>query len=272
MPELPEVETIRRQLQTRLVHQMIKTVEVRYPKVVHGLSVPGFIRALKGKTIQSVGRQGKLLLLRLTGQQTLVVHLKMTGRLLWAGTPSKFTEIILTFKNGQGLLYDDLRRFGYWKLLPTSAEARLVQKSKLGRDFFDRVLTLKKFKTLLRSRGNSQIKPLLMDQSLLAGLGNIYAQEGCFLAKIYPTRKVRDLTDQELTTLYQTLHSILRKAIQYGGTSVDDYRDALGKKGQFASYLKVYGRAGQSCRRCKNKLVKKNIGGRGTVFCPRCQG
>ena len=296
MPELPEVETIRRQLQSRLAGKTIKSVEVLYPKVVHGMSTTNFIRALKGKHIKEVSRQGKLILIRLDGTETLVVHLKMTGRLLLhnppqpsltlregvkkfpplkvrggAGGVTKSTEIVFTFTNGTALHYDDLRRFGYMKVLPTNAEAKLVQKDQLGIDFFDRALTANKFAELISSRGGSQIKPLLLDQSLIAGIGNIYAQEACFISKIHPLRKAGDLSDKELTELYWALNKIMKKAIKLGGSSADDYVDAFGKQGKFVPHLKVYGREDKPCMRCKTKLVKKNIGGRGTVFCLKCQ-
>ncbi len=271
MPELPEVETVRRQLQKSIAGKTIKSVKVVYPKVVHGMSVPIFVRVLNGRKIKEIGRQGKLVLMRLSGDETLVVHLKMTGRLLLGGSVTKSTEVILTFTDRSTLHYDDVRRFGYMKLTPTAQEANVVQKEKLGVDFFDRALTAHKFKELIRSRSGSQIKPLLLDQSLIAGVGNIYAQEACFMARIHPLRKAGDLADKELTALYRALRQIMTRAIKHGGTSADDYRDAFGKEGKFAPHLKVYGREGEPCRRCKTKLLKKNIGGRGTVICPKCQ-
>lgn len=271
MPELPEVETIRRQLQKNIAGKTIKSVGVVYPKVVHGVSVPIFVQALEGRKIKEVGRQGKLVLIRLNGNETLVVHLKMTGRLLLHGSTTKSTEVIFTFTDRSTLHYDDLRRFGYIKLTPTEQEARVVQKEKLGVDFFDRALTAEKFKELIRSRAGTQIKPLLLDQSLMAGVGNIYAQEACFAARMHPLRKAGSLSEKEITALYRALYRIMMSAIKYGGTSSDDYRDALGKEGKFAAYLQVYGREGAPCRRCKTKLQKQNIGGRGTVFCSKCQ-
>ena len=297
MPELPEVETIRRQLQGKIAGKTLQSVQVLYPKVVHGLSVSAFIRALEHKKIKEVGRQGKLILIRLDGNETLVTHLKMTGRLLLTPPPhsstiqgeegkrspsprvgegggegvTKSTEVVFTFTNGTALRYDDLRRFGYMKVVPTSEEAKFVQKEALGIDFFDQAMTFENFRDLIRSRGGSQIKPLLLDQSLIAGIGNIYAQEGCFLARIHPLRKAGDLSEKELRALYQALGNIMRSAIKYGGTSSDDYRDAFGQMGKFATRLKVYGREGKPCLRCKTKLTKKFIGGRGTVFCQTCQ-
>ena len=303
MPELPEVETIRRQLQRNIVGKKIMRVEVLYPKVVHGMSTADFVRALKGRKVRGVGRQGKLILIRLSGKETLVVHLKMTGRLILmhpsphpspppeAGRrgrgglstssrplgegqgegANESTEVIFTLSGGMILRYDDLRRFGYMKVVPTSAESKFVQKERLGIDFFSSTLTVHKFKELMRSRGGSQIKPLLLDQALVAGIGNIYAQEACFMARIDPLRKVADLTDEDLAGLYRALSTTMKSAIKYGGTSADDYRDAFGKEGKFAPRLKVYGREGKPCVRCKIKLIKKSIGGRGTVFCPKCQ-
>ena len=141
----------------------------------------------------------------------------------------------------------------------------------MGIDFFDRALKVGKFKELIRSRRGSQIKPLLLDQSLIAGVGNIYAQEACFAARVHPLRKVSSLNDAELSLLYRALQTIMTKAIAYGGTTADDYRDAYGQSVKFAPYLKVYSREGQACPRCKTKLFKQTIGGRGTVYCGKCQ-
>lgn len=268
---MPEVETIRRQLQKQVAGKTIKAVEILYPKVVHGMGTADFVRALLSRRILGVGRQGKLILIRLDGNETLVVHLKMTGRLLLNGESTKSTEVILTFIDGTVLHYDDQRRFGYMKIVPTSEEARIVQKERLGIDFFDAKPTAGKFCALIHSRAGSQIKPLLLDQTLIAGIGNIYAQEACFMAKIHPLRKAGNLNEKELRALYQALRSVMLRAIKCGGTSADDYRDAFGKMGKFAPYLKVYGRAGKPCPRCTTKLVKKSIGGRGTVFCLKCQ-
>lgn len=268
MPELPEVETIRRQLQANIVGQTIKSVQVLYSKVVQGIGVKKFEHDLAGKKIKEIGRRGKLILIRLAGDKTLVVHLKMTGRLLLVkkGTaPEKHTGVVFVFKSGKQLFYDDMRRFGFVKIMD---EAKL----KLGIDFFDQSMGLKKFKELVGSRSGSQIKPLLMDQSLIAGIGNIYAQEACFAAKVNPLRKVSSLSDKELGGLYKGLSVVMKSAIKAGGSSVDaGYRDAFSRQGRFSSFLKVYGRAGKACLRCKAKLVKKSIGGRGTVFCGKCQ-
>lgn len=284
MPELPEVETICRQLQHRIAGKTIKSVEVLYSKVVHGMSATEFVRALSIRKVREVGRQGKLILIRLEGDKTLVVHLKMTGRLLLGKQEirspsrrrpslpiSKSTEVIFTFSNGTILRYDDIRRFGYMKVVPTSEESKLVHKEQMGIDFFDRTLTVGKFKELIRSRGGSQIKPLLMDQSLIAGIGNVYAQEACFDARVHPLRKSNTLSDGELTGIYKALHTTMKRSIQYRGSSVDSYVDAFGRQGQFVPHLKVYGREGKPCLRCKINLVKKSIGGRGTVRCPKCQ-
>lgn len=274
MPELPEVETIRRQLATRIVRKIIKTTEVRYPKVVRGIGVKEFERALAGKKIIGIGRQGKLILIRFVGGKTLVVHLKMTGRLLLVekdAAPNKSTEAVFMFTDGTRLHYDDLRRFGYMKFVPTSEETIVAQKKHLGIDFFDRALMLAKFKELLRRRDGSQIKPLLMDQSLISGIGNIYAQEACFAAKIHPQRQVKTLTNNEFRALHQALGRIMRNAVVNRGSSADDYVDVFGERGTFVSHLKVYDHGGQPCPRCKTKLVKKSIGGRGTTLCLKCQ-
>ena len=281
---MPEVETIRRQLQSYIGDKTIKSVEVRYPKVVHDMSTADFARTLVGRKVREVGRQGKLILIRLSGEETLVVHLKMTGRLLLqpprhperakrveGSHTNKSTEVVFMFTDGVILCYDDMRRFGYMKVVPTSEEARVVQKEQLGIDFFDRAHTMQKFKELIRSRGGLRIKPLLLDQSLISGVGNIYAQEACFMARISPLRKAGALSEKELRALYQALRGVMLRAIKYGGTSADDYRDAFGRMGKFAARLKVYGREGKPCPRCKIKLVKKSIGGRGTVFCRKCQ-
>lgn len=273
MPELPEVETIRRQLSRKIIGKTIKSVKVRYSKVVRKTSASAFRRFLVGQKIKNLGRHGKLLFIRLANSKTIVIHLKLAGRLLIEKkdtAPRKLTEVVFGFKNFQ-MFYDDLRRFGWMKIISTSDEAGFLEKEKLGPDFFSRGMNLKKFKEILGKRGKSKIKPTLMDQSLIAGIGNIYAQEACFTAGLHPERKISTLSKGEFSKLYNALARVMKRAVGLHGASTDAYIDAFGKKGSFVPLLKVYGREGEPCLRCKIKLKKQILAGRGTVWCSGCQ-
>ena len=271
MPELPEVETIKRQLEKKIVGKKIKSVEVRVAKLVN-LSIKKFEKEVAGKTIKKLERRAKLLIWKLSGGMNLVIHLKMTGQVIWAGKEGelkKYTYIIFTLSDNNQVFYNDWRMFGWVKLVDDKELEKISEEfgpEPLGKDF-----TLVVFKEMLGQRKRSTIKPLLLDQKWLAGVGNIYAQEACFCAKILPTRKAGDLNDKEIRDLYNCIKKILQEAIKWHGTSADAYVDAYGEKGKFESRLKVYGREGEKCYRCGGKIAKNKLGGRGTCYCPKCQ-
>lgn len=280
MPELPEVETIRRQLETKIIGKKIKNVEVRYAKLLN-LPEKDFIKQVVGSKIVALKRRAKLLIWQLSGEKNLVFHLKMAGQVIWAGNSTgdfrkgkgtliqRYTYIIFTLSDSNLVFFNDKRKFGWVKLLNNQELEKLL--SSYGPEPLDKNFTWQDLKEILNKKKRIRIKPLLMDQTLLAGVGNIYAQEACFCAKILPDRKAGDIVDEEIKKLYDCLKKVLQESIKYHGTSADAYVDAFGRQGDFEPRLKVYGREGQKCFRCPGKVVKIKLGGRGTSYCPKCQ-
>lgn len=271
MPELPEVETIKLQLSRIIKAKTIKKVEVRLPKMVRGASLEEFEKKVAGAKVKDIKRRAKLLIIELSNGYSLVIHLKLTGQLIYNQEPQKHSHLIYHFTDGSVLLHNDMRQFGYVKLVKTSQFSKLFQKEKFGPEPLEKSFTLEKFKELLSKKKRSRTKPLLMDQTFVAGVGNVYAQEACFFAKIKPTRTVGSLTDKEIKNLYDGLKKILRESIKHKGSSVDTYVDIKGKQGGYLSFLKVYRREGKKCLRCGAKIKSIRLGGRGTCFCPKCQ-
>lgn len=273
MPELPEVETIRQQLERKIRNKKIKKAEVRFAKILN-IPAKSFVNKVKRKVFTTIGRRAKLLLLELSNKSYLVVHLKMTGRLLYVDKkvkPSKHTHIIF-YLNSHKLFFEDYRKFGYIKYVENKDELeKLLAKERFGPEILDSNFTLEKFKKLLAKKSKLTIKPLLMDQTFIAGVGNVYAQEACFYAKIDPRRKVQTLTEKEIEALFESLRKVLVLALKYKGSSVDAYLDIYGKPGKFVPLLKVYGREGKPCFRCKTKIKAIKLGGRTTCYCPKCQ-
>jgi len=272
MPELPEVETIKLEIEKEIVGKTIKDVNVLSPRAIN-LSLKEFASKVKSKKIKSIQRRAKLLILELTDGLFLVIHLKLTGQLIYRESESKekYTSVIFHFKDGSLLYFNDLRKFGYLKLLSKKGLTEFLGKMDFGLEPLDKKFTLEKFKELLRQKPRSKIKPLLMDQSFIAGIGNVYSQESCFCAKILPQRIVSSLKKEEIENLYKCLIKILREAIKKKGTSADTYLDIFGQEGGYLPFLKVYGRKGKKCFRCGATIEKINLAGRGTCFCPRCQ-
>ena len=270
MPELPEVETIRRQLQENVAGEKIARVEVRTPKILR-LPAAGFIRRLKGATIKSVGRRAKLLLINFSNGWTMLTHLKMTGQYLVLGKPDKHVHVIFYFAGGRKLLFRDVRKFGFLKLVKTDELESFFSKEGYGPEPLEKSFTLDKFSEILKKKKKSRLKPLFIDQKFLAGVGNIYAQEICFYAGVNPKRKVGTLKKEEIKKLYEGLRKILTKAVHLLGTSADDYLDIHGHRGGYLKHLKVYQRGGKKYLRCKAILKEIRLGGRGTTYCPKCQ-
>ena len=285
MPELPEVETIRRGLQATLVNKKIVAVTIYKPKQIKN-DLAEFRRKIIGNKFAKISRIGKLLILELArGEDYLLIHLKMTGQLIYvyknkfvAGghnlpltetLPNKYSHIILQFADGSQLFYNDLRQFGYFKIVHHLVKQDIVQK--YGIEPLSKNFTWENFQTSI-SRRRSNIKSVLLDQKLFSGIGNIYADEICFRAGVLPARQVSTLSAQELKKIYLACEYIIDKAVKKGGTTFSDYRTADGSHGNFVKYLKVYGRGGQKCLKCKKALIlKKKLAGRGTHFCPVCQ-
>lgn len=271
MPELPEVETIVLELRSKILGQRIEKVEI-YDRKILKVKPEDFEKAILGSKIESIQRRGKLIIFQLSSGWSLIIHLKLTGQLIIGSQPGiGEARLIYYFENGLILKHYDFRKFGFVKLIPTNELEKYFLKEKIGPEPLSPQFTLDQFKEILKKKPNSLIKPTLMDQSLIAGVGNIYAQEACFRAQILPFRKNKTLKEDEIKRLYQSLQKILKEAIRYRGSSVDAYLDAFGQKGEFVPRLQVYGRAGEKCFRCGTILKAKKIGGRTTVWCPHCQ-
>jgi formamidopyrimidine-DNA glycosylase len=274
MPELPEVETVKRGLARSVLGKRIEEVNIFDPSLVKKPGNRTFVRGLLKKRIVQVGRRGKYLLIYLDSHRVWVVHLRMTGRMLFNddGRPKadKSTRVILTLSGGkQGrsyLSFSDTRRFGEWYLVRRPEEVPLIFKMgpeplEIGRDEF----------AIKVKEKNRQIKSLLLDQEFLGGIGNIYACEVLFRTGLHPKRRASRISISNIKRLRDNIQAVLKEAIRVGGSSVRNYRRSDGSEGWFALKLAVYGRAGSPCPRCGATIKRAEISGRGTFYCPGCQ-
>lgn len=272
MPELPEVETVRKGLIRLVGHKTIADVTILWPKIVTN-APDDFKKQLIGKTIQTVDRRGKYLLFRLSGDRTLVSHLRMEGKYhleLADVPPQKHTHVIFKFTDGTQLFYNDVRKFGRMTLVETGFETQLSGIQALGPEPFSAEFTEAGFKQALQ-RHHKNIKTVLLDQHSVAGLGNIYCDEVLWLSKIHPLQPANTLTDAQIKALYAAIKAELKIAIDAGGTTIRSYVDAMGDQGHFQLQLHVYGRQGETCERCGATIEKFKVGGRGTHICPKEQ-
>ncbi len=271
MPELPEVETVARGLQASLVGRTIVGVEVRWARSVISPDPAIFARRLTGQAVTGVGRRGKWLTIALSDGGTLLVHLRMTGRLVLgsgACLDDRHLRLLLFLDDGQRLRFSDTRKFGRVWLLDDPADVL----GELGPEPLADDFTAARLREML-ARRRGRIKPLLLNQRFLAGLGNIYTDETLWRAGIHPLRRADSLSPAEVRRLHRAIRSVLRAAIASGGTTLPDaaYQRANGRPGGFASRLAVYGRAGQACPRCGMAIERIKVSQRGTHFCPHCQ-
>ena len=272
MPELPEVETIIRDLDNKVTHKVVRTVRVNSPSYLKKSGSEGIKLVVEGKQFVEVGRRGKFIIIKLSSGNYVIIHLGMSGQLIYNPAVSqedKHTHLSFIFEDNSHLLFRDVRKFGRIELGKNQLSHPSLQK--LGPEPLKEDFTARKFAQLLGRRPRSKIKPLLMDQTFIVGVGNIYANEGLFRAGIHPERKAGSLTGEEAVRLYRSLREVLWEAIKKRGTSVRTYRDTDGKKGNFAGRLKVYGRKGGMCCRCETAIEVKSVAGRATYFCPTCQ-
>ena len=281
MPELPEVETIVRELDQVLPGKKITAVSVLRAK-----SFVGDEKELVGRTIVNVERQSKMTVIGFENYpKKLVIHLKMTGQLIYlSGThrvvgghptpdwvnelPGKSTRVVIEFDNGAKLFFNDLRVFGWLKLMKKEDWEKLT--AKLPPDVTHREFSLDYFRGVLAKSGRP-IKQVLMDQAKFGGVGNIYANDALYLARINPKRKAKEMTEKEGEGLYEAVKKVISSGIKYGGASVDRYVDAAGLGGKYQEHFLVYGRNGQKCKRDGGVIKKIKLGGRGTYFCSGCQ-
>jgi len=265
MPELPEVETIKRDLGKVILGKKIQEVCVHVPVVIREPSVKEFKKGLEGAIIKNVLRKAKVLIIELSSGKSLVIHLKMTGQLVYPGGGNK-ARVSFVFSDGEILDFNDQRLFAELRLLDNWRDFKFIKS--LGPEPFD--ITLGQFQEMLSGK-KTKIKPLLMDQAFISGIGNLYAAEILFRASIDPQRPALSLSDKEKGTLFKEIKGVLNQAIRYGGSSVDDYVRLSGGPGEYVRYHKVYGREGKPCLICKTPIKRIALGGRGTYFCPKCQ-
>lgn len=270
MPELPEVETIKRQLNNKLKGKKIKFVEVRLAKFVK-YPLEKFKKLVQGAKIVKVSRRAKLLIIELSSGYFLIIHLKLTGQLILNGQPNKHTHLIYYFADGVRLIHNDLRQFGFIKVIPKKGLADFLNKEGLGPEPLEKKFTLKVFEQLLAGRKSGKIKQVLMDQKFVAGIGNLYTDEILFYGRVLPTRQVKSLQPAEIKKIYQGIKKILSLAIKKRGSSAENYLDAEGRQGGYFPLVKVYQRQGKPCYVCGAKIKRLKMAGRSAHFCPKCQ-
>lgn len=287
MPELPEVETVRIGLAGLLPGRVIEAVDFDWPKSFPNAETDVQKFAI-GASVVEVKRRAKVLLIELSSKYSLVVHLKMTGQLVFrspeanfgAGHPNdsligklpdKSTRVRLSFTDGSRLFFNDQRKFGWIRLLPTAEVVNLDFFKKVGPEPLSADFGWQELRERLLRRKNTNIKAALLDQTVVAGIGNIYADEALWGAKIHPSTLVRDLSAAKFHKLYDELIYVLRLSIDKGGSSDRNYVNAEGKKGSYISFARVFRREGQPCARCGHAIEKLRVAGRGTHVCPHCQ-
>lgn len=287
MPELPEVETVRIGLQRLLPGRRIVSVVFDWPKSFPNSSAD-VEQFLRGASIVTVRRRAKVLLVDLDTNYSLVVHLKMTGQLVFRGEHERFgaghpsdslvgelpdasTRVTIVFADGSKLFFNDQRKFGWMRLLPTHEVMQLDFFKKVGPEPLASDFTAADFATRLTHRQNSGIKAVLLDQTVVAGIGNIYADESLWAARIHPETKVRDIPAGQIKKLFSALQTVLRLSIEKGGSTDRNYVSAEGKRGSYLTFAKVFRRNGLPCPRCGTTVIKLRVAGRGTHICPNCQ-
>lgn len=296
MPELPEVETIRKGLQKAIVGKTIANVEVKVPKLFGGDT-----KDIIGKKVKYIRRRAKQIIIDLEGDEDLLIHLKMTGQLIFHGKdfdvsdlpkssklktnnytagghpsadwtaklPNSTTHIIFDFSDDSKLFFNDLRKFGWIKVY-NSKELKNKLTEELGVEPFDKEFTIEKLSEIIRSKLGWNIKKVLTDQTLISGIGNIYADEALFWAHIRPERKAGDITGKEILELHKSIIKALEIGLKYGGSSENTYVQIDGSRGKAQEHFQVYSREGKSCS-CGGKVKKIRLNGRGTHFCSTCQ-
>jgi formamidopyrimidine-DNA glycosylase len=285
MPELPEVETIKNDLRKKILRKKITAVTVKLTRIVKN-DPKTFKRTLNGNSIIDIDRVGKLMIAKLKhGSRFLLMHLKMTGQLIYcrgetviAGghslpkiqgcLPNKYSRVIFAFADGSHLFFNDMRTFGYLKLADREELERI--KERFGLDPLSPGYNFATLNEIIKKR-HTGIKAVLLQQPVIAGIGNIYADEILFEAGVRPNRPADRLKKDEIEKIVRASKKVLTKAIKYRGTTFNDYVDADGNQGNFMKRLKVYGHEGERCQRCGGVIGKMKVAGRGTRWCPRCQ-
>lgn len=287
MPELPEVETVRRGLNRLIVGKRIADVRIlESPK-----SFPNDPRAVQmymvKATITDVRRRAKVLLIDLDTQYTLVIHLKMTGQLVYRGEerfgaghpndsligelPDRSTRVEITFSGGEKVFFNDQRKFGWIKLYPTLEVPNIDFMQRVGPEPLEDSFTNTDFIPRVRRHSHTSIKAAILDQTVLAGVGNIYADESLWGAKIHPATRVQNVSDEQLSELLGEIKYVMNLAIEKGGSTDRNYMNAEGKRGSYIDFARVFRKEGHACPRCEAIVEKTRVAGRGTHYCPICQ-
>ena len=287
MPELPEVETVRRGLNKLIIGRAVKNVTSdtarSFPNSPNDVSA-----FLVGSKIIGVRRRAKVLMIDLSTNYTLVIHLKMTGQIVFVDNSSRFgaghpndslvnslpdksTRVIFEFIDGSHLYFNDQRKFGWVRLIPTLEVPNIDFMKRVGPEPLEDDFSVKQFTDRFKRRPRTTIKAALLDQSVIAGVGNIYADESLWGAKIHPSRLVNTITDAEFKKLYTEVRAVMNLSIEKGGSTNRNYVNAEGKKGSYMDFARVFRREGLDCPRCGTEIIKIRVAGRGTHVCPACQ-
>ncbi|MEI8187426.1 MAG: bifunctional DNA-formamidopyrimidine glycosylase/DNA-(apurinic or apyrimidinic site) lyase [Candidatus Saccharibacteria bacterium] len=286
MPELPEVETVKNGLNKLLKNKLVTDVTFDWPKGFPN-SQGDINNFLKKSKIIKTERRGKALIIYLSSDYCLVIHLKMTGQLVYRGKtqfgaghpsdsligplPDRSTRVIFTFDDDSKLYFNDQRKFGWIRLMPEFEVENLDFMKKLGPDPLNDSFGASEFRTRIRRRKNSRIKSTILDQTVIAGVGNIYADESLWMSRINPNSLSGSLSDSKLNLLLESIREVFKKSIALGGSTARNYVDAEGNRGSYLKFANVYNRGGQACPRCGNEIVKIKVTGRGTHICTKCQ-
>lgn len=282
MPELPEVQTVVTQLNRKISGKKISGTWSDWKKKIFP-SYAVFAKQVKQARVLGARRLGKHIVIDLRNGYSIVVHLKMTGHLLVKNKKNRYSKAfikdkvngyihhMLVFSDGATLEFSDMRKFGWLRTVKTGEVEALSGIASLGIDALSSRLTPKRFEELLSRRGHRLVGTTLLEQDLIAGIGNIYRSEALFLAGILPTRYIGSLAKREWKQLLSAIKTVLRKAVRLRGTSDGDFRDTEGLRGNFQRTLYVYGRTGEPCKKCGTMILRKKIGQRSVFYCPRCQ-
>lgn len=286
MPELPEAETVVRGLNRLIVHKKIVSSKSDTPKSFPN-SPTDVAEFMIGSEIEKVWRRAKVIGIELSSGWALVIHLKMTGQMVYRGEenwgaghpsddflaelPNKSTRVEIDFTDGSKLFFNDQRKFGWMKLLPSSEVENIPFFQKVGPEPLEDNFTEAEFKARFERKKRSMIKAAILDQSVIAGVGNIYADESLWRAKIHPETRVEALDDDDLSRLYEAIRYTMKLSIEKGGSTARNYVNADGGRGDYLDYAEVFNKTGQACSRCGEEIIKTRVAGRGTHLCPNCQ-
>ncbi len=284
MPELPEVQTVVSDLNKKIKGEKIVSFWSDWPSAVKNATLQKFKKEIIGRSILGARRIGKNIFIDLSGGKTIYIHLKMTGHLLvknekitkknedyFSDKVNQYIHHKWIFKSGKSLEFSDLRKFGKIVLVDTNEVEELPEIKVLGVDALSEKFTFNKFEEILKKRPKKPIGILLMEQGLIAGIGNIYRSEILFVSGVKAERKTESLSSDEKREIFQNIKKILRQAVELRGTSDSDYRDTSGAPGNFQKVLKVYNRQGEKCQKCGTIIVRSKIGQRSVFLCPKCQ-